>query len=480
MLDENLPTFHIKSSSESPHNQTIYLGQSGNDLIPEYTLRRPDPSHTAAKNCYALGIADSHNPECIFGEVLVRPEWIVPSLSAAELRAQNGVPPAPVPIVPSSFTIQLYNPDQQIVVRQSETKWTSTNYWEFEVPQQSFRMPSASSLDRAQDDPTALEITPKVHFKWKRDSKFAKHIACYMGGKSTDGKKSKEPDITLATFKHGSKLTVYEPNMYRVDVEDRKGLEVVMILSAVVIRDIFFDANREMFNISGPPPPTAGLSRRQNSIGASKASCPITGVNLSNVSLSGSGSNKVPQSQIPSTHRQDSNTSTGPEPRPPPADARTQWEIDAETARLKALVEAEEAARAAEEAAEERRLRKMLQDEEREARRKQAEIDAETERLKAQYGLQPTRDELAPPAQRISRPVSAASHLQRPGPVPAPTPVPNGSVFYPATNSWGSGGRPVLAAHQQQQQSSRPQDSGGSSGSGFFGRKVPKKRSVFF
>ena len=46
-----------------------------------------------------------------------------------------------------------------------------------------------------------------------------------LAGKSTDGKKSKEPDITIAMFRKGKELTLYQPNMHRVEVEDMKGLE---------------------------------------------------------------------------------------------------------------------------------------------------------------------------------------------------------------------------------------------------------------
>jgi hypothetical protein len=84
-------------------------------------------------------------------------------------------------------------------------------------------------------------------------------------------------------------------------------------------------------------------------------------------------------------------------------DPRAQWEIDAETARLKAQVEAEqkkqtEAAkkeRRRREAEEERQTLQLLEQEkkqrereDKERRRKQAEIDKETERLKKQFGDQ--------------------------------------------------------------------------------------------
>lgn len=198
MLDENLPAFFMKPNPDDPLRSTIYLGQGGQELSPEYTLRRPDPKQTPeARNCYAVALYDSHNPDVLYAEVLVQPEWTQPTLSQAEIRANNGLTPPPVPIVPNSFTIQLYNPDQQVAVKQIAGSWNSSAYWEFEMPQQTFRLPSASSLDREQDDPAASIATPKVTFKWKKDGKLSRDITCFMAGKSTNGKKSKEPDIKI-------------------------------------------------------------------------------------------------------------------------------------------------------------------------------------------------------------------------------------------------------------------------------------------
>jgi len=62
MLDENLPTFYIKPSSDNPLSSTIYLSQNGSELQPEYTLRHPDPNLPASKNVYAVALYDSYNP----------------------------------------------------------------------------------------------------------------------------------------------------------------------------------------------------------------------------------------------------------------------------------------------------------------------------------------------------------------------------------------------------------------------------------
>ncbi|CAG8957199.1 hypothetical protein HYFRA_00009400 [Hymenoscyphus fraxineus] len=492
MLDENLPTFYIKAAtSDNPLSSVIYLTQNASELMPQYSLRRPDPALPATKNCYAVALYDSYSPEVLYAEVLVQPEWSQPTLSAAEVRAANGVPAPPVPIVPTSFVIQLYNPDQQVKVRQIPGTWNRSEYWEFEMPQSSFRLPSASALDRIQDDPAASDITPKVSFKWKKDGKLTRDISCYLSGKTTDGKKSKEPDIIVAMYKAGkdqNSLTLYQPNMYRVDVEDVKGLEVVFLLGAAVIKDIFFNASREMFNIGSPP--TA--HKRKNSgpvIGGRKNSGNNTAMMSGGVSTSPPRTSNIPSSQIPPQKPNQRPQQAQPTSRPPPADPRTQWEIDAETARLKAIVaeeERKEKLREKEVLREQRRIKKMLEEEDRERLRKEAEVARETERLRKQYGVP-----AAPPPQKQPQRVQFQQH--------PPLPV------RPHSNSLGN--RPGLsqqqsAPHTQPQPYQRPMSTSsvsqnspylaptsqglGASASGFFsslahgGKKVQKKRSVFF
>lgn len=388
MLDSNLPTFFIKPSSDSPLSSTLYLSQDESEPQPQYTLRRPDPKLPASKNCYAIALYDSYNPEVLYAEVLVQPEWQQPRLTAAEIKAQNGVPPALVPIVPNDFVIQLYNPDQQVTIRQVAGSWNSSSHWEFEMPQTSFRQPSASMLDRSQDDPPASDVTPKVAFRWKRDGKLSKDITCFLAGKSSDSRKHKEPDIPIAMFKSGKNLTLYQPNMHRVDVEDFKGLEVVIILGASVIRDIFFNPNREMFNIDQPK------TTRKNSgtIIPPKSTSPIA-------TMSGG---ILPVSKVPTS----------------PA-------LDPETARLKAQLEAEEKERERATLEEQKRIKKMLEKEEKEQRRRQAEIEKETERLKKIYGVPPPlpsrqqyQQQAPPPPSAGPQPWQYGSQPQYPGPQP--------------------------------------------------------------
>ena len=403
MLDENLPSgssiagreailgadllcaaFYLRASTDQVrHNASVLLSHRGSDATPAYSIRHPDPSLPASRNRYAVALYDSYNPDVLFGEVLLIPKWTQPTPTKEEIRLNNGVPPPPQPLLPTEFTIQLYNPDQQVVVRAKPGSWNTTPSWEFEMPQQSFRQPSASSLDRTQSDPTASETTPKVAFRWKKEGKLSKDHVCSIAGKSTnlDGSKRKhrEPDITIALFKRLSEVTLYESNLYRTEMEDPKGLEVVLLLGAIVIREVFNGQLHEVFNILENP-----------------VTLPITPLKTSSVPPI-SIPQQIPQS--PSKHHTPpkfpprQNTSTKPETRPPPTDPRTEWEIDEETARLQKLILHEDHRCRRAEEAETRRLKKMLEAEEREAvrlkaetdRRKQAEIDRETERLRREF-----------------------------------------------------------------------------------------------
>lgn len=537
MLDENLPTFYFKPSSDNPQSTTVFLSENGSELAPEYTLRRPDPRLPASQNCYAVALYDSHNAEVLFAEVLVQPEWQQPTLSSSEIRAQNGIAPPPVPIVPEKFVVQLYNPDQQVLVKQIAGSWNSSAHWEFEMPQTTFRQPSAAAIDRVQNDPTISEATPKVTFKWKRDGKLSNNISCFMAGKSTDGRKQREPDILCAMTKGGN-LTLYQPNMHRVDIEDAKGLEVVLLLSSSVIKDIYFQPNKEMFNINSASMPHA---KRKNSgpVIGGKPTPPGSANNTPPVMSGGyippppPPLSQYPQQPVrPQQHQQNANISRPPPGSTnPPFDPRKQWEIDAETARLKRLVEEEEKERAKQEAREQKKIKKMLEQEEKERARREAEVAKETERLRRQYGMPPQQQQQSPPRVSFSaappmppRPnqnsfqpppgrlnglnqYQSAPHSQ-PTPVQRPLSTPNGLGTQHHNGSTISGfnlsslnnllhnGVSAVASHAHGGSGSnkppKPTGSpylqapgqGTASSSGFFGlggkNKIQKKRSVYF
>ncbi|KAK2670843.1 hypothetical protein RAB80_013265 [Fusarium oxysporum f. sp. vasinfectum] len=267
MLDENLPTYRFKTSSENPLNNILYFTHNGSDPTPEYLIKRPAPSE--ANGQYALGIFDSQNTSVIYAEVDVKPDWVAPTLSAAEIRAQNGNPPPKTPIIPDNFAVSLYNPDQAIPVKQQPGSWGKTGAWEFELPERSFKLPSASQIDQ-EDRPSLAELVPKVVFRWKRDGRLSKDMICYMTGRNVGGKKSKEPDITVAFFraKHDSTLTIYEPNMARVEIEDRRGLEIALLMSAETIKDLYLNPSQDPFHLQT----SSNGRRRQNSRPAASSS----------------------------------------------------------------------------------------------------------------------------------------------------------------------------------------------------------------
>ncbi|RMZ92619.1 hypothetical protein DV736_g176, partial [Chaetothyriales sp. CBS 134916] len=419
MLDENLPTFLLKPSSDKPKQSSALLfSQHGSEFEPRYAVRHPDPDQHASRNRYAAALSDAYNADVLYAEVLLIPEWTQPAVHSDQRGAGAAVPPPPEPVLPEKFVIQLYNPDQQVTVRHKPASWNSAAAWEFELPQQTFRAPSASALDRSQHDPAGSDVTPRIGFKWKKDSKLSKDLACFLSGKvlNADGskKKSKEPDITVAIFKALKEVTLYEPNLIRVDVEDAKGLEVVLLLGAVVIRDVYFGPMKEAFNLD------AGRKTSTTSPRVTAAVVP--------------GSLAIPVSQSPPPADHDG----GRDPRVPPTDPRSQWEIDAETERLRRLAVDEERRRKKREGEQERQLRRMLEAEEREERRRQAEIDQETERLRRLYGAP------GPGPARPQRPhqASAASGQyldpQRRQSALVPHEAAAQQHYYPSTTAWGS------------------------------------------
>ena len=274
------------------------------------------------------------------------------------------------------------------------------------MPQESFRQPSNSVLDRTQDDPTASENTPKLNFRWKKDGKLSKDYVCTLSDKSTNTegnkRKNKEPDITTAIFKNWKEITIYEPNLTRIEIEDPKGFEVVLILGAIVIREVFNCNIREAFNITD----TAQVSTNP---GASNLA-PQQPPRKHRHSVSGLLSSSTQNVSPPPNSNQQSIPS-----RPPPTDPRTQWELDAEAARLRKQVENEERERRRADEAETRRVKKMLEEEDRRAKERQKEIDRETERLRKIYGkeekksLQQLQNKPPLPNRHSHQPASSSS-----------------------------------------------------------------------
>lgn len=393
--------------------------------------------------------------------MLSKPGWQQPTLSQEEIRKNGGVPPPPQPIFPTEFAIQLYNPDQQIVVKEQKSKWSGTLSYEFSMPQTTFRTPSSSSLDRSQNDPGVDASTPQINFVWRKEGRIGKDMTCYLTGKSTDptgkkAKKSKEPDIAVALFSGLKEMTIMESNLYRVEMEDYKGLEVVILLAGAVIRDLFFSNARESYNIIDP-----NIRKNSGGLRGRKGSSPLEpGGVIAPVMTP----RPTPQPQRPiqqqahptqgvavnSLYNQPSRNGAKRSSLPPlqtsnqnpqRLDPRSQWDIDAETARLKAQVEAEareqrrqddvnRRARRKQDEEEERKTRQFLENEERqrkqadkEKQRRRAAIDKETERLRKQFGNQSNLLPPAQPQQRHSAPLLQGS-WQRPSQASAPAQPP--------------------------------------------------------
>ncbi|GAB7337954.1 hypothetical protein MBLNU457_4334t1 [Dothideomycetes sp. NU457] len=428
MLDENLPVFFYKRSRQGiEHHTAIYTSYQGSEPTPIYTLKHADPTTGESKNCYAAALFDAYNAEILYGETLVRPNWAQPTLSQEEIRRNGGIPPPPQASRPTEFTIQLYEPDQQVIVRQKSGSLVGSTSYEFSLPQATFRLPSASQLDRTQDDPTASLTTPKLNFAWRKEGKLSKDYVCYMTGKSTDNiikKKHRDPDIAIALYRSLREITIYEPNLSRIELEDPKGLEEVLLLSAATIKDVYLASNvNEIFSIQDSP------TRKPSNPAVSEAALPVRRKPSPGQGASVPGS--AAANGDPAHPRRPSAQHASPTSQPPPMpDARAQWELDAETARLRAATEAEERARRREreraDEAETRRLRRMVEEEQREAQRRQAAIDAETERLRLQYGM-PSPG----PPQGYYSPAPASGPVRQVQPPPPPRMGSNGLYMQP-------------------------------------------------
>lgn len=386
--------FRASTDKAYRYDYSLLFTQNGSEPEPRYILRHPDPASPVARNCYACALFDAFIPDILFGEVLLKPEWSQPTLSAQEIRQNTGVNPPPLAVIPPTFTVQLYNPPQQVVVTEKRSSWGPDSY-SFTMPQWTFRAPSTSALDRQTNDPTADVTTPQLKFVWRKEGRVSTSLICYLTGKTTDTnqkkKGGKEPDIAIALLNNYRDLTIYESNFHRVDMEDYKGLEVVMLLSAAAIRDVYCGQRKDAFN--------NGEAARKNSggvglLGRKKSSPALNpGANGSTIGPPAPimANRPVPSAPPGATHGRYHHAP----PPGPPADPHQQWEIDAETTRLKRAQENErratEARRREREHLEEletQRIKKMIEAEEKSRRKKQAEIDKETARLRKKYGDQ--------------------------------------------------------------------------------------------
>ncbi|KAF3097208.1 hypothetical protein TWF569_002914 [Orbilia oligospora] len=391
--DEVLPRFQIRPSADgNPYHQTILFSHDYRPAEPAYLKSRskhPDE--------YSIALLDAYIPDIIFAQVVAKPTISTPSLSLDEIRRQNngGSPNLPTITLPTSFTIQLYNPESQVIVHHKSSKWTGS-YWEFTLPRRSFRQPTGSRLDAELARNNALPPTDVSTFRWRKDGGVVSKtsLRCTMlspasnsGDKNAKKKGGSEPDITVAIMDKLKDVTIYQPSLQRVDVEDKKGLEVALLLTATVIADIYFTPPSTSFNVgiqtavspnNGPnvrpqrPLPTTvptpvGFSadtgrRRSSSIS------PITGTPPTYTLIK----TPTPPNNAPTVVNNNVLRDTATLQRQQAIEDRRRLE--------------EEKKRQREAALEEKRIRKMLEKEEADRRKEEARVNAETERLKKQYG----------------------------------------------------------------------------------------------
>lgn len=388
-ISSNHPSaFFFKNNSKQPQLSTVYHRQHGNDPEPAYSLRALDPTSPTSQNRYGVALYDPYVTDVVYGEVAVVPEWTQPSLSAETIRANGGSAPPAEPILPNEFTIQLYNPDQTITVKYHTKSWNKPARWEFEMTQNTFRVPSGSTLDQGQIDPSINDMTPKLRFSWRKDGKLSKDLTCLLHGKtsaiSDTRTKSREPDITVALFQGLKELTLYQPNLQRVEMEDFKGLEVVLLLATIAIRDIFFGPAKEAFHISNNP---TQLKRKPTAVPVTVPTATPgadTRIDRQNSHPVAGPPGAAMNSNASSRHNIPSSTSPGPQ------DRKRQDELAKK---------------------EEERRKQEIFNAEQARRRRDADIEKETKRLRKVYGKE---EEQALRQRRTSAPESRPSLPPRP------------------------------------------------------------------
>ena len=375
------------------------------------------------------------------------------------------------------------------------------------MPQYTFRQPSSSTLDRTQQDPSAADVTPKLRFGWKKDSKLSKDLACLLSGKTAMGPetktKSKEPDITISIFKGLREMTLYEPNLYRVEMEDFKGLEVVLLLGAQTIRDVWFSSVKDAFKIAHDAPKLVPKTT-QNAVSGQK---PVAAGQRTSPTTTTSPAAAAAAAAMPNGHK--------PQPAPVasgaintnsrPAPERPRITIPQRESKPLPQIQPTPPPGPSEADIEHRRQRKQKEADEKSRRKQQAEVEKETKRLQKIYGREEeqvrkqrpspahSRSQPHPQWQAQQRPPQPQRPVQPPRPhlPPRPGPGPGPYLHVPAPHARHSS---VQFLPVQQPQQMRPQSTGArppalqQKKSSFFGfrktsddkDKLHKKRSSMF
>lgn len=235
---------HVKPKEE-PHIVTLSYTVSGSEPQAIYTLTRSP----TLRNTYSLTLSDASFPSIHYAHLTTALEF-----------AATTPPDPPKPLLPKSFTLNLLNPTSTVTISLLHTTLRG-NFWEFTLPKQSFTPPSASRIDTHYTAPPSTHLT----FRWRKEGSALtrRQLRCSLvspgnlpGAKRNAG--AAEPDIPLAMYSGlastRGELTIYESNLARVELEDMKGLEMVLLISARVINDIHFVPTAQSFNTALPAP----------------------------------------------------------------------------------------------------------------------------------------------------------------------------------------------------------------------------------
>ncbi|KAA8909963.1 hypothetical protein FN846DRAFT_583727 [Sphaerosporella brunnea] len=242
-LDENFPTYRYShptttttttSKDATPTTTRIAFSSLGGPSQHLYTLTR---SPTEA-NTYSITLSDAAFPDITYA-----------SLSCA-LSFSTSADSTPRVLRPSEFTLNLYNPSSAVTIIHKHSAIRG-DYWQFRLPRSSFLPPTKSSIDASYRPPTppANEL---LTFRWKKVGGLMTRpqLQCVLASHG----KGDEPDLAVAMYyglgdKAGKgEMSVYESNFRRVDCMDLKGLELVLVITARVINDVWWGDVAAAFN----------------------------------------------------------------------------------------------------------------------------------------------------------------------------------------------------------------------------------------
>ncbi|RPA96787.1 hypothetical protein L873DRAFT_1195442 [Choiromyces venosus 120613-1] len=387
-LDDNLPIFHLTPQAREPHITTLTFTANGSPPTAAYTkTRAPDIDAT-----YSTTLHDAFVPDILYATVIATPEIVQQPASSP------GAPPPPAKVLlPKEFPLQLYNPDSTVIVTHNHSTLRGS-FWEFSLPKTSFLPPTASRLDAASAaHQNALSHLPRATFRWRKEGGVLSKsmLRCSLVSPANLGSGPKkaganEPDILIATFEGlGDKkgmgdITIYQSNLKRVEVEDFKGLEVVLVLSAMAIGDMWFCPTNLVFNLTptSASPVTAAAVAGVNGGRRRTSSTPNIPPTV----------NPSPTMQShPPTNLHSHRTSYPQHTQPPPSSPHHHHHQDIKspttTQRDYQAHKAEEAARRAAQLKkeEEATLRMLAEEEARERQRREMEVERETQRLRVVY-----------------------------------------------------------------------------------------------